>query len=416
MKRVARLASFVGIAAIAAAFFVPAAAAFAQSSSEYTPLTAIPYLTAPEAGKTTVNPVNLVKNIYGVSIAVGAVIAVAMIIWAGLEYATVEAFGSKSDAKERWTHAIYGLLLLLSAYVILRTINVDLVNVNLELGGEVRCQGGILIGPNGNQLMRTVNGVLQSTPCQGVSNNPIQKLVEAANNAVVEAQEKERLARLAVQNLDGLKAEKAKLEAEIAKESDAAKITVLRNQIMDIDQRILSQTLTAQTAQADAAKGKATASAAQLTLQATSYTNKALSGEASPTEMIGWIQQRKGTAIDLFDKYAESLGEAANSDQVNKINLQKLAYSNIADQSIALIRAAHSLGSSNQSINKVDAINNAITVIDNASRLQIVTAEPTLYAELMNKSVENRATLIKIAASACPGGKQPVFNGKLVCE
>lgn len=415
MRRFARLTSFVGITAIVAAILIPAGIAVAQTT-EYTPLTAIPYLTAPEAGKTSINPVYLMKNIYGVSIAIGAVLAVVMIIWAGLEYATTEAFGSKSHAKERWTHAIYGLLLLLSAYIILRTINVDLVDVNLELGGEVRCENGILVGPNGNALQSTVNGSLQPTKCSGVSSNPIQNLVNEANNAVAAAQEKDRLAQLARQNLDGLKAEKAKLEAEIAKESDPAKIASLKDKVMDLDQRILSQTLAAQTAQAEAAKSKATASAAQLTLQTTSYTNKALSGEAPPTQMIDFIQQKKVTVMDLFDRYSQSLGEATNSDQLNKITLQKLAYANLADQSVAIIRAAHSLGSSNQTISKTDAVNNAIVAIDNAARLQIVSAEPTLYAELMKRSVENREALMKIAAGACPGGKQPSFVGKLVCE
>ncbi|MDE2041383.1 MAG: hypothetical protein KGI59_03330 [Patescibacteria group bacterium] len=84
-----------------------------------------------------VNPVGVLSNVYIVSIAVAAVLATGMIIWAGIEYVTVESFMKKSDAKARITGAITGLVLLLSSYIILKTINVDLVNINLDLGTPI---------------------------------------------------------------------------------------------------------------------------------------------------------------------------------------------------------------------------------------------------------------------------------------
>ena len=80
------------------------------------------------------NPVSVIKNIYGISIGIGAMLAIVMIIWAGIEYATTEAIYGKSAAKEKWQGAVFGLVLLLASYIILRTINVDLVNINLDLG------------------------------------------------------------------------------------------------------------------------------------------------------------------------------------------------------------------------------------------------------------------------------------------
>ena len=80
------------------------------------------------------NPLEKIKNIYGVAIGIAAVLAVIMIIWAGLEYATTDAITGKSDAKVKWQGALYGLGLLLVSYLLLRTINIDLVNINLNLG------------------------------------------------------------------------------------------------------------------------------------------------------------------------------------------------------------------------------------------------------------------------------------------
>ncbi|MEK9207173.1 MAG: hypothetical protein AAB922_01735 [Patescibacteria group bacterium] len=88
---------------------------------------------------TVKNPVSVIKNIYGISIGIGAMLAIVMIIWAGIEYATTEAIYGKSAAKEKWQGAVFGLVLLLASYIILRTINVDLVNINLDLGTPIKC-------------------------------------------------------------------------------------------------------------------------------------------------------------------------------------------------------------------------------------------------------------------------------------
>jgi hypothetical protein len=112
-------------------FVLPFIAFAAAPETEYVPLTTIPG--AFDAGK-TVDPVHIIKNIYGISIGIGAILAVGMIIWAGIEYVTVESISGHSDAKDRLMGAVWGILLLLASYIILRTINVDLVNINLDLG------------------------------------------------------------------------------------------------------------------------------------------------------------------------------------------------------------------------------------------------------------------------------------------
>ncbi|HVT75370.1 MAG TPA: pilin [Candidatus Paceibacterota bacterium] len=115
-----------------------------MNQNEYTPLTTIPG--AFTANQPVSNPVDVVKNIYGISIGIAAILAVCMIIWAGVQYTTSEAIGQKTDAKSKWQHAIIGLLILLSAYIILRTINVSLVNIDLSNLTQGCGQNGVPCG------------------------------------------------------------------------------------------------------------------------------------------------------------------------------------------------------------------------------------------------------------------------------
>ena len=105
---------------------------------DYVALTTIPGATV--ANQVT-DPVKVIKNAYGVAIGIAAVLAVVMIIYAGIEYATVESISGHSDAKDRIMGALVGMGLLLASYIILRTINIDLVNVNLDLGNPIK--GGV---------------------------------------------------------------------------------------------------------------------------------------------------------------------------------------------------------------------------------------------------------------------------------
>jgi cell wall-associated NlpC family hydrolase len=86
---------------------------------------------------------NLMITIF---IGICAVLAVIMIVVGGVEYMTSELISSKEHGKERIQGAIFGLLLALGAYLILFTINPDILNTDLNslvpatvkvnLGGE----------------------------------------------------------------------------------------------------------------------------------------------------------------------------------------------------------------------------------------------------------------------------------------
>jgi hypothetical protein len=75
-------------------------------------------------------PAHLVRYLYVLGLGLGGVLAFAMIAIAGLQWTLSGANPSiQSDAKDRILNAVFGLLLLLAAFVILRTINPELVNL-----------------------------------------------------------------------------------------------------------------------------------------------------------------------------------------------------------------------------------------------------------------------------------------------
>ncbi len=60
-------------------------------------------------------------------------IAIVTMAYGGLVYASAEKIESKKDAVNRITNSLVGLFLALAAWLILNTINPDLVNFSLHL-------------------------------------------------------------------------------------------------------------------------------------------------------------------------------------------------------------------------------------------------------------------------------------------
>ncbi len=86
-------------------------------------------------GRQTVNTKKMqigdyLNQIFRVALGILALIAVIMIIIAGVEYMVVESIYGKSAAKERIINAVTGLLIGLGIFLILSTINPKLLEVN----------------------------------------------------------------------------------------------------------------------------------------------------------------------------------------------------------------------------------------------------------------------------------------------
>ena len=74
-----------------------------------------------------------VSDFYQFSLIAGVFLAVGVIVWAGLRYTLAAGNPStQSDARDQILQAILGLILLFGAFLVLSTINPNLVNLKLE--------------------------------------------------------------------------------------------------------------------------------------------------------------------------------------------------------------------------------------------------------------------------------------------
>ncbi len=74
-----------------------------------------------------------INYIFKFSIALAAFLAVVMIIWGGFQYMISEAVSGKLEGKGKIWNAITGLIMILSSYLILRTIDPRLVQIYSEI-------------------------------------------------------------------------------------------------------------------------------------------------------------------------------------------------------------------------------------------------------------------------------------------
>lgn len=98
----------------------------------------VPDIATTQAG----GAVGWVQSFYQFSLIAGVFLAVGVIAWAGLRYALAAGNPSgQSDARDQILQAILGLILLFGAYLILFTINPNLINLNLPTLSSVSVGG-----------------------------------------------------------------------------------------------------------------------------------------------------------------------------------------------------------------------------------------------------------------------------------
>jgi len=109
-----------------------------SNTDNYVPLAPIPDTTIGGCGGGVSDPnckTNLQTYLPGIikfSIDIAAVLAFVMITAGGIWYATSDAIYGKDEAKNIIQNAIYGLVLVIGAYVILYTINPQTLQINLD--------------------------------------------------------------------------------------------------------------------------------------------------------------------------------------------------------------------------------------------------------------------------------------------
>jgi type IV secretory pathway VirB2 component (pilin) len=116
----------------------------ANPKTTYTLLAPLPFMEGDsqtiDTQKSDTNPCpfgNYLNILIKIFLGICAVLAVIMIVMGGIEYMTSDLASSKESGKKTITSAILGLLLALGAYLILKTINPELLNVCLNNLPEV---------------------------------------------------------------------------------------------------------------------------------------------------------------------------------------------------------------------------------------------------------------------------------------
>lgn len=99
----------------------------------YTLLAPIPLDPNSTAPSPTATTATFLPGLFKLMIAIASGLAVIMLIYAGVKYISTDAFSGKDEAKGIIEDALWGLLLAMSAWLILNTINPNLVNLNLNI-------------------------------------------------------------------------------------------------------------------------------------------------------------------------------------------------------------------------------------------------------------------------------------------
>lgn len=395
MNRTKHILAQAALLSLVAFFALGIASAFAAETTSYKPLTSLPGVF--EEGQVT-NPASLIRNIYTFAIGAGSVLAVLIIIIAGIKYMYQDSIGGKSHAKEQITNALLGLLIILGSYIFLYTLNSDLVNINLDLGNATSCLGGNLVAADGKTVMKDANG----QPIKCADSDVLNKLTNQASQdiAVLRATQTDYEAKA------NALAETTKKQGELKSQYDAlykadgtlknpadqAKADALKAQIDS-----LAGTAATQKAAADASKAKNDAAGAQATYS--TLLAKALQAETAGTSPVG----SDGAAKAISE--LQGLRNAAN-DQLNDYSsatssagIMNATISTV-DQSIALVRAANSLGDSNQTINTSAALAASYSTINGAIQMVApsLAGNPAALQSFQSTTIENLTKLRNIAA------------------
>src|SRR3989344_2996175 len=105
----------------------------APAPTEYTLLAPIPLQGAGGNPTEKTNAVQYITGLFKLIIGLAGVLAVVMLIYAGIKYMSTDAFSGKDEAKGVIENAMWGLGLAIAAWLILYTINPKLVEIKFDI-------------------------------------------------------------------------------------------------------------------------------------------------------------------------------------------------------------------------------------------------------------------------------------------
>lgn len=133
----ALLAGFILLLGLLATLFAPPATYGAEGDF-------VPLVSVPNVNYSTGSLTDYVNSVFSFIISLAAMLAVLRIVTGGFKYMTSEAIGAKGDARETIQGAVFGLILLLGSWLILYTVNPQILDLSalqftsLQQEGEAR--------------------------------------------------------------------------------------------------------------------------------------------------------------------------------------------------------------------------------------------------------------------------------------
>lgn len=126
---------FTNLLVICLVFFIFPLASLAEelTPSNYTPLAPLPGTTVTVGGEEVAELNTYIPGIFRLTIAIAGALAIIMIVVGGVEYLSTDAISGKTEGKSKITNALIGLLLAISAFIILNTINPQILNFDLSI-------------------------------------------------------------------------------------------------------------------------------------------------------------------------------------------------------------------------------------------------------------------------------------------
>ena len=142
------------------AFFVPALALAAATVSISPNL--------PGSLSVVSSPGGWIKSFYNYALFISGFLAFGAIVYGGIKYAIARGNPSQESEARQWIwSALLGMLLLAAAYLILYTVNPNLVNLSLPNLPQAQVNGAIG-GVSAPQVTQSQINAVKSQPCNGV--------------------------------------------------------------------------------------------------------------------------------------------------------------------------------------------------------------------------------------------------------
>ncbi len=139
--------------------------------------------------KEACGPADYLTKIYTISVGVAVALAVVMIVYAGIIYATSGDNASKQkEARSQITQAIFGLAILLASYLILRVVNPDLTDLGKWQNLPAQQVPEAVFLPNNEecQAKRSASASCVAKNCNKIDTSPAENcncLINCCNSA-----------------------------------------------------------------------------------------------------------------------------------------------------------------------------------------------------------------------------------------